>query len=476
MRSRGGGTSIAANPVLIGAATTLILVVAVFLAYNANAGLPFVPTYELKTEVPSAANLVKGNNVKLGGSRVGAITEIKPLRHTDGSVTAVLTMKLETTIKPLPVDSQVIVRPVSALGLKYVQITKGTSSRGFQDGATIPLRNATPKPVEFDEVLNTFDDETRKAQQDNLNEYGTAFSGRGHDLNRAIEAFNPLLRNLVPVMRNLSDPQTRLSRFVSALGRTSALVAPVAETQAALFRNLDTTFRALSEVARPYIQDTISEGPATLDSGTRNFPQQRPFLANTEGLFRELRPGVRELRTAAPVLADALEIGTPTLKRSVAFNQRLKPTFESLQRFAEDPLVKLGIDDLTSTATILNPTLAYLAPAQTVCNYVSLWFRNVSSLLSVGDSNGTTQRFIIIATPQGPNNEGGPSSAPANGGVPGKQDNYLHTNPYPNTASPGQDTRECEGANEPYAIGKQSLGNVPGNQGVSTDKTTRSLK
>ncbi len=476
MRSRSSGTAIAANPVLIGAATTLILVVAVFLAYNANAGLPFVPTYELKTEVPSAANLVKGNNVKLGGSRVGAITDIRPKRHRDGSVTAVLTMKLETTVKPLPVDSQIIVRPVSALGLKYVQITKGTSGKGFQDGATIPLRNATPKAVEFDEVLNTFDDRTRKAQEDNLNEYGTAFAGRGQDLNRAIEAFTPLLTNLVPVMQNLSDPDTRLSRFVSALGRTSALVAPVAETQAALFRNLDTTFRALSEVARPYIQQTISEGPATLDEGTRDFPEQRPFLANTEGLFRDLRPGVRALRRSAPILADALETGTPTLRRLVAFNGRLKPTFESLQRFAEDPLVRLGVDDLTSTAQILDPTLAYLTPAQTVCNYATLWFRNVSSLLSVGDANGTTQRFIIIATPLGPNNEGGPSSAPANGGVPGKQDNYLHTNPYPNTASPGQSTRECEAANEPYVAGQQSLGNVEGNQGTKTDKTTRSLK
>jgi hypothetical protein len=39
--------SIAANPVLIGAATTLVVIVAVFLAYNANNGLPFVPTYAL---------------------------------------------------------------------------------------------------------------------------------------------------------------------------------------------------------------------------------------------------------------------------------------------------------------------------------------------------------------------------------------------------------------------------------------------
>jgi virulence factor Mce-like protein len=476
MRGRGGGSSIAANPVLIGAATTLIVVVAVFLAYNANAGLPFVPTYQLRAEVPSAANLVKGNDVRVGGSRVGAVTGIKPKQHKDGSVTAILTLQLETTIKPLPVDSQVIVRPRSALGLKYVQITKGTASKGFQDGALIPIKNATPKAVEFDEVLNTFDDKTRKAQQDNLNAYGTAFAGRGQDLNRAIEAFNPLLTNLVPVMRNLSNPQTRLARFVTALGRTASIVAPVAETQAALFRNMDTTFTALSQVARPYIQQSIAEGPATLDEGTKDFPQQRPFLANTQGLFRELRPGVRALRSSAPILADALETGTPTLRRSVAFNRRLKPTFAALQRFAEDPLVKLGIDDLTSTSQILAPTLAYLTPAQTVCNYATLWFRNVSSLLSVGDSNGTTQRFIIIATPQGPNNEGGPSSAPANGGVPGKNDNFLHTNPYPNTASPGQNTRECEAGNETYAVGKQSLGNVPGNQGATTEKTKVSLK
>ena len=84
--------------------------------------------------------------------------------------------------------------------------------------------------------------------------------------------------------------------------------------------------------------------------------------------------------------------------------------------------------------TSLNPTLAYLAPAQTQCNYVTLWFRNVSSLLSEGDRNGTWQRFIIVATPQGPNNEGSPSSAPANGPT---ADNHLHTNPYPNTARAG---------------------------------------
>src|SRR6202008_2464576 len=45
-RRRGG--SLAGNPLLIGAITTLIVVVAVSLSYNANNGLPVVPTYNLK--------------------------------------------------------------------------------------------------------------------------------------------------------------------------------------------------------------------------------------------------------------------------------------------------------------------------------------------------------------------------------------------------------------------------------------------
>ncbi len=67
---RRGSQSIAANPVLIGAATTLVVLVAVFLAYNANNGLPFVPTYSLTADVPTAANLVPGNEKYDAGKQV----------------------------------------------------------------------------------------------------------------------------------------------------------------------------------------------------------------------------------------------------------------------------------------------------------------------------------------------------------------------------------------------------------------------
>jgi virulence factor Mce-like protein len=463
-------SSIAANPVLIGAATVLVILVAVFLAYNANNGLPFVPTYTLNVNVPNAANLVKGNDVRVGGTRVGAITAITPKRAQDGKYYAQLQIKLQTDQDPLPDDSTFQVRPRSALGLKYLQITKGKAKQGFKDGATVPISQATPIPVEFDELLNMYNEPTRKAAQVQLNEFGAALAGRGQDINRAIEELNPLLQNLVPVMANLSDNRTRLGQLFQALEKGARIVEPVAAQQADLFVQADTTFKALSDV-RPEIAASIDNGPAALDAAIEGFPVQRPFMANTAQLFKDLRPGVKALRTAAPDLAEAATNGERSLRRSIALNQRLIPTFQSLEKFAEDPASTLGISDLQTTTDVLAPTIHHLAPVQTVCNYMTLWFRNIASLLSDGDANGTWQRFMVIVAPSGPNNEMGPASAPANGPT---RDNHLHSNPYPNTASPGQPA-ECEAGNEDYLAGQTVLGNVPGTQGLTTEKTKRDL-
>ncbi|MEA2457542.1 MAG: phospholipid/cholesterol/gamma-HCH transport system substrate-binding protein [Thermoleophilaceae bacterium] len=454
----------AGSPVLVGALTTLVVIVAVFLSYNANKGLPFVPTYDVSAQLPNAAQLVAGNEVRVGGFRVGVVDTITPKRRPDGTTFAVISMKLQKDLEPLPADSTILVRSRSALGLKYVQITPGSADRGFRAGSTIPLSNATPHPVEIDQVLNTFNLRTRTGARKGLEGFGNGLAGRGQDLNDVIHLLPPLLTNLQPVVNNLSDPRTQLARFFPSLERVARIVAPAAQTQGELFANLDTTFTALASVARPYIQETISKSPATLDTATANFPEQRAFLRNATAFAAELRPGVRVLPSTLPDLADALEFGRTTLARSPALNARLANSFLAVQRFATDPLVPLGIQRLNDTVVSLDPTLKYLTPAQVVCNYGTLWFRNVSSVLSEGDSNGTWQRFIIIPTPQGPNSESGPSSAPADGPLP---PNHLHANPYPNTAAPGQ-PKECEAGNEPYKLGTTIVGNVAGNQGTQT--------
>ena len=465
MRSSANSSGIASNPVLIGAATLLVTLVAMFLSYNANNGLPFVPTDALTLESESATNVNKGNEVRIGGARVGVVADIELRRIQDGSSRALLHLKLDKIVQPLPKDSTFSLRPKSLLGLKYVDIVRGRSEDGYAAGDTVPASQNQPEQVELDELADTFDAPTRRNQQANLEGFGNALAGRGASINQAIGEFRPLLRDIVPVMRYLSDPGTGLGRLIRELGDAARIVAPVAEEQAQLFVNMDRTFSALREVARPYIQDSISEGPATLDTAIRSFAVQRPFLANTEGLMRELRPGVRALRGAAPDLSQALRVGTPVLRSSIQLSERTESLLTSLQGFAEDPVVPRGVESLDEAVAELRPTLDFLAPVQTQCNYLAHWFRNIASHLSEGDASGTWQRFIIIATPQGPNNEGGPSSAPANGPTP---DNYLHSNPYPNTASPGQ-PKECESGNEPFLAGQQVIGNVEGTQPDRTE-------
>ena len=457
---------IASSPVMVGAITTLIVILAVFLAYNANNGLPFVPSYRVSVQVPNASTLVRGNDVRIGGVRVGFVDSVEPVQDPEtGAVNAKVDLKLDKSAEPIPKDSSVIVRSRSALGLKYLEIDKGHSSRGYAQGAILPLRAAHPQPVEIDQVLNTFDGPTRTAIRRNLVEFGDALAGRGVNLNEALGQLRPLLVRLEPVARNLASPQTGLDRFIRALSDTAAEVAPVAEQQAHLFVSLDATFTSLASVARPFIQETISETPATENTLVQTGPEIRRFLGHGATLFSDLRPGVRALSDTAPQLASALQTGANVLPGAPRLNAQLPPTAQSLLAFSQNPGVNAGVRRSTQTFDFLTPTLRFVTPAQSVCNYGTLLFRNASSIFSLGDANGTGSRFLVMSAGNGPNSENSPSSGPAHGGSAA---NFLHANPYPNTASPGQ-THECEAGNEDYRAGQVVVGNVPGNQGTKTE-------
>src|SRR3954471_6478105 len=92
--------SIVASPLLVGALTVLVTVVAVFLSYNANQGLPFVPTYNVNVTVPRAAGLAGGKEVGVGGVRVGIVRTIRPVKGPHGHPVGSLSLQLDKTIEP----------------------------------------------------------------------------------------------------------------------------------------------------------------------------------------------------------------------------------------------------------------------------------------------------------------------------------------------------------------------------------------
>jgi phospholipid/cholesterol/gamma-HCH transport system substrate-binding protein len=471
-------SSIAGSPLLIGAVTTLIVVVAVFLSYNANNGLPFVPTYNIKVALPEASGLQPSNQVRIAGTRVGIVGSLSARQNPrTGLITAFANLKLEKNVEPLPADTKAIVQSVSAVGLKYLELEKGTSTQKLKAGQTIPTSH-TREPVDIEELFNMFDKKTRTAIKVNDVTFGDGLAGRGLGLNNTIAELRPLVTNAIPVLRNLSAPATSLHELFIALDRVAAQTAPVAAVNARQWADLDTFFKAFASAA-PSLERATEGGPASLEQAIHSLPYEAPFLAKSTQFMRLLRPSAVALQTVAPPLGHAVAEGAVNLQSATQLNTRLAESSQAIQSFGQNPVVSVALEDFTQTLLLGNPLFAGIAPAQANCNYVTLAFRNVASLESESVGVGTVARAGLVLSPDGPNNEGYPSSSPANGPSVDHpfhspeviENNHLHANPYPSVTGPGQ-RQLCEAGNENYAIGKAVIGNAPASEVANSRELT----
>jgi virulence factor Mce-like protein len=439
MRGTGRQASIVASPVLIGALTMLVIIVAVFLAYNANAGLPFVPTFDVKAELEGGQNLVASNDVRIGGFRVGAVDKIEPgVDPKTGKTIAIVHMKLDKKVEPIPADSTVYVRPRSNLGLKYVELSLGKSNNALQAGATIPTRARTP--IELDEYFSTFNEEMRQNTQEALEGFGNALAGRGRSINIAIREFVPFLTHLTPVMTALSDPSTRLNQFFRSTARFSAEIAPVADQYAQLFGNMATTFEALGRDENA-LRATIERGPPTLEAGIQSFPEQRPFLADSERLFALLQPVADEFEDSLPQFREALAVGRPVVRKSPAFYRRTEGVFSAIRDLVEDPNVLLGLKDLTTLVKTGAPLLEWIAPYQSVCNYTVYWLTGLGEHVSEDVRFGTAQRSGLKSDNRTQDNRISTSDSDRPADIPDNQDPQTD----PNSTGPGARGRDPAG-------------------------------
>jgi virulence factor Mce-like protein len=451
---RGRQQSVFANPVLVGAVTVLVVLVAVFLAYNANKGLPFVPTKELKVNIGDGSNLVPGNDVLEGGHRIGFVSKLQPVGLSSGTTGAQLTLKLSKKEGNIPVDSKVTIRLRSVLGSKYVDITRGASTHVFADGSTMPITQ-TNVPVQLDQVFSMFNPPTRSAIQGNLVGFGDTFAARGGDLNSTIQSLPALLGYLTPVAGYLSDPSTQLTGFLNALDRFTSTVAPVSPQLIGLFRDSATTFAAMTSNPQAY-EATIAKSPSTLSVSTTSLRVQQPFLVHLTTFGRNLTPATAALKGALPNIIPAIQFGARSLKRTPPLNTELERNLNQIKTLALNPGTNVALNGLISTVGLLNPMVRYLGPYQTVCDYWNYTWTDLADTVSEPTTFGTAQRALLMggngAQPNSPTST--PASEPVNGNTPGGDSPlggnvYFHSPTY-GAAVDNNGNADCETGQRGY--------------------------
>ncbi len=454
-QTRKAASAIFDNQILVGTFTILVVMVAVYLSYIAENGLPFISTYNVSVDVPDAAELVKNADVRIGGARVGQVLKITPEPATKESKHAYarLSLALEQSLNPLPADTHYQVRLASVLGGNYIEIFPGSRKKpGVPAGGTFNLSHALPF-VDLDSALAAFGPKTQQGLRGVVGEFGNAFGGRGSQFNEAIYSLHQLMPPLESLLRVIAAPGTHLDRFVSGLAATTGALAPVAPTISSLLSDAATTFDALD---KPALGSTIDQLPSTETTGTVVLTNAQPVLRDAATIVQDLKPGAALLPTAAQRLDQIVTGATPVFRMAPTLSSKLETALAAVRAVARDPasiqtFKVLGSTDLASFGASalagLGAILRTVAPSQFSCNVAGLWVRNFANGLSEGDSDGGWLRFSPLID--------------LNGGTHGQMNQQstpspdLHLNYYPI-----QDSTQCQAGNEAYT-GTQLIGNPP---------------
>jgi phospholipid/cholesterol/gamma-HCH transport system substrate-binding protein len=442
------------SPTMVGALTVLVAAVTVFLSYNAGNSLPFVPTFNIAVQVPDAQELVDNNEVLVAGRRIGVISAIEPRLDSQGHPFAQLDLRLDLSMQgKIRSDAIALVRARSLLGAKYLDLTLGTRGPPLQAGGTLPLSQSRQEP-QVDDLVDEFDATTRRHLQEVIGGLGTGLASRGLDTNRSLEALHPFVKNSRTVFSVLSARSSEFPRLLHSFADVASELGAHPDYLAGIVQSGAATLDALGQ---PQLGRSVKMSPATLSVGTNALATLRPVLARARTITARIAPVSKLLPSTASQLAAAARAGVPQLAHARVLPPLLNAAFGQLQGLAVDEPSVPALDSVAGVLPGVRSAIEYIAPYQTVCNYIAIGARNTSSAPSEGNASGNWLRFAAILQPT----EMFPRATPAP---------QLHFDPYPNGAAPGQ-PHECEAGNEPYLPGLH-LGNVPGNQGTRTDQTT----
>jgi phospholipid/cholesterol/gamma-HCH transport system substrate-binding protein len=310
----------------------------------------------------NAGQLVKGDDVQIGGRRVGGVEDI--LLTDDNQ--AEVKISVQEPYAPLHEGTTATIRLTSLSGVanRYIALVPGPNSNAALPGGARLGVEQTTSVVDLDQIFNTLDEPTRRGLQDFIQGSAVQYAGKGPEVNESAKYFNPFLSTSAQLARELTRDTQTLEQAVVAGASVTSAVGERAPQLTSLITNLNVMMGAIAR-ENASLDQALGVLPDTLRNANSTFVDLRSTLDALDPLldasaiaaqdlprfFRELRPLLNE---ATPVFEDfstlvsqpgefndatdavrnlprLQQIASPTFRRAITAMRKGQPVIDFLR-------------------------------------------------------------------------------------------------------------------------------------------------
>jgi phospholipid/cholesterol/gamma-HCH transport system substrate-binding protein len=438
----------AARGVALGALAVAVVVVALILLTGGSQH-----TYHLHFQ--NAGQLVKDDDVQVGGRRVGSVRKIELTNNN----LARITIAVDNDFAPLHEGTTAIIRATSLSGVanRYIALTPGpNSNRKLEDGDTLGT-DKTTAPVDLDQLFDTLDPKTRKGLQRVIQGTATQYQGQAKNIQKAAKYFSPALSTSSRLVNELDRDSQTFQDFIVNSSKTVTAIASRKDDLANLVSNANSTAQAIGS-ENVALARALGILPGTLRQANTTFVNLRSTLDDLDLLVNASKPVAPKLAPFFRALRPLVHDARPTIRDLRKLITRKGPNNDLIELLRKAPkLERTAKPVFAHSITALNKTQPVVKFIRPYSADLVGWFRDFGQGAANYDANGHYARiqpifntFQFADSPTGgtltpiPNSQrlaglqsgvikrcpGAASQAPADGSAPWRDvDNSLDCDP-----------------------------------------------
>jgi phospholipid/cholesterol/gamma-HCH transport system substrate-binding protein len=259
----------------------------------------------------NAGQLVRDDDVQVGGRRIGSIREIE---LTDDNQAAVK-VTVQEPYAPLREGTQAVIRLTSLSGIanRYVALTPAPgTAKELPEGATLTA-DTTTDVVDLDQIFNTLDERTRGDLADVVKGFAAQYEGKGDEAGQSVRYFNPLLSTSRALVQEVTEDEAALTRFLVNSSRAVTTIAERRDELADLVGNANQTTAAIGQ-ENAALARALGLLPTTLRRANTTFVNLRATLDDLDVLVAESKPATKDLAPFLRELRPLVAAARPTIR------------------------------------------------------------------------------------------------------------------------------------------------------------------